>query len=67
LLLSDQGGGIFERNLAMPGPAQRRSSMREGLAFPVNYRPTTAHADDRRMAPRGDMTLLCPLRLLGNR
>jgi hypothetical protein len=67
VLLSNKGSRIFERHLAVPGPAQRRSSMREGLAFPVNYRPTTAHADDRRMAPRGDMTLLCPLRLLGNR
>jgi hypothetical protein len=38
LLLSDQGGGIFKRNLAMPGPAQRCSSMRESLAFPVNDR-----------------------------
>ena len=50
LLLTDKCGGIFECNLAMSGPAQRRSSMRESLAFPVNDRPTTANADDCRIA-----------------
>ena len=38
------------RHLAMLGPAQRSSPMRESLAFPVNDRRTAAHADDRRVA-----------------
>jgi hypothetical protein len=50
LLLSDKGGGILKRNLAMLSPAQCRSSMRESLAFPVNDRRTAADAHDRRIA-----------------
>jgi hypothetical protein len=46
---SGDSRGVFELDLAMSGPGERRGAMGEGLRFAVNNRLSLSDSDDRRV------------------